>query len=64
MSFYVSKSHNLQFIEVFNKNSNFVNCQLYILVVGINSMQVATPDGTSAGLNNRDWSMLLNITLK
>jgi hypothetical protein len=36
----VSMSHNSQYIEVFNENSNFVNRQLYILGTGINSMWV------------------------
>jgi hypothetical protein len=65
MNFCISMSHNSQYVEVFNKNSNFVNCQLYTLGMGINSMWVRLqhPNGTSAGLNGRDWSMLLNIQL-
>jgi hypothetical protein len=58
-------SHNSQYVEVFNENSNFVNRQLYTLGTGINSMrvQLQRPDGTSASLNGGDWSMLLNIQL-
>jgi hypothetical protein len=62
-NFCVSMSHNSQYVEVFNENSNFVNRQLYTLGAGINSMRIRLqrPDGTSAGLNGGDWSMLLSI---
>jgi hypothetical protein len=64
-NFCVSMSHNSQYVEVFNKNSNFVNRQLYTLGVGINKMRIRLqrPDGISVGLNGGDWSMLLNIQL-
>jgi hypothetical protein len=63
VNFCVSMSHNSQYVEVFNENSNFVNHQLYTLGVGIFRMRIRLqrPDGTSAGLNGGDWSMLLNI---
>jgi hypothetical protein len=62
-NFCVSMSHNSQYVEVFNENSNFVNQQLYTLGAGINSMRIRLQrtDGTSTGLNGRDWSILLNI---
>jgi hypothetical protein len=62
-NFCVSMSHNSQYVEVFNENSNFVNQQLYTLGAGINSMRIRLqhPDGTSVGLNGGDWSILLNI---
>jgi hypothetical protein len=65
-NFCMSMSHNSQYIEVFNKNSNFVNQQLYTLGAGLNTIQVCLqrPDGASAGLNGGNWSMLLNITPK
>jgi hypothetical protein len=64
-NFYISMSHNSQYVKVFNENSNFVNRKLYTLGTGINNMrvQLQRPDGTSVGLNGRDWSMLLNIQL-
>jgi hypothetical protein len=60
-NFCVSMSHNSQYVEVFNENSNFVNQQLYTLGAGLNSFRVRLqrPDGTSADLNGGDWSMLL-----
>jgi hypothetical protein len=63
VNFCVSMSHNSQYVEAFNENSNFVNRQLYTLGMGINNMWVRLqrPDGTSASLNSGDWSMLLNI---
>jgi hypothetical protein len=62
-NFCVSMSHNSQYVEVFNENSNFVNQQLYTLGAGLNSFHVRLqrPDGTSADLNGGDWSMLLSI---
>jgi hypothetical protein len=38
-NFCVSMSHNLQYVEVFNENSNFINQQLYTLDTG-NSMRI------------------------
>jgi hypothetical protein len=63
MNFCVSMFYNSQYVEVFNENSNFVNCQLYTLGTGINNIRVRLqcPDRTSASLNGGDWSMLLNI---
>jgi hypothetical protein len=39
-NFCVSMSHNNQYVEIFNENSNFVNHQLYTLGAGINSMRI------------------------
>jgi hypothetical protein len=39
-NFCVSMSHNSQYVEVFNENSNFINHQLYTLGAGINSMWI------------------------
>jgi hypothetical protein len=62
-NFCVSMSHNSQYVEVFNENSNFINRQQYTLGAGLNSFRVRLqqPDGASVGLNGGDWSFLLQL---